>query len=88
MSLTCGGDVVGFACLVFDRGAVAEGGGSAPFARAMLRDVRDPELVRTRPRELPVHEIIGRDDASKTFGPDRAGEPVNRLFGHSVGVRV
>ena len=54
------------------------------FARAMLRDVRDPELVRMRPRELPVHEIIGRDDASKTFGPDRAGEPVDPGLMHEL----
>ncbi len=44
--------------------------------RAVLRDVGDPELVWARPGEHPVHEIIGRDDASKAFGPDRTGEPV------------
>lgn len=50
----------------------------------MLRDVRDPELVRPGPGELPVHKITGRDDASKAFGPDRAGEPVDPGLVHEL----
>lgn len=52
------------------------------FACAVLRDVRDPELVRAGPGELAVHEIIGRDDAAEAFGADRAGEPVDPGFVH------
>jgi len=44
---------------------VEDGGAVDPaFARAVLRDVRDPEFVRSGAGELPVHEIIGRDHAS------------------------
>lgn len=79
-------------CLESDRPAddaaavgVENGGAVHPaLARATLRDIRDPEFVRTGPGELAVHEIVRGHHSAEPLGAPRPRKPVDPGLVHEL----
>ena len=53
-----------------------------PFTRAMLRHVSDPQLIRGKPVELAIDQIIRSGHAAQSLHPYRSEQAVDAGQGH------
>ncbi len=53
-----------------------------PFAGAVLRDVRNSQLIWGQSMKLAIDQIVSRGDPAEPFDPNRTGQSVDTGAGH------